>query len=71
MVAKGLILLIRLYKLFVSPLLGKSCRFSPTCSSYASESLKRHGAFKGLILSAKRIVRCHPWGGHGYDPVKD
>ena len=71
MIVKGLVFLVRLYKLFVSPILGRSCRFSPTCSSYASESLKRHGALKGLLLSVRRISRCHPWGGHGYDPVKD
>lgn len=57
------------YRGAISPLLPRSCRFTPTCSQYAIEALRRHGPFKGLWLTVKRIVRCHPWGGSGYDPV--
>jgi putative membrane protein insertion efficiency factor len=63
------IALIKLYQWIVSPLLGPKCRFTPTCSQYAIEALKKHGVFKGLWLTVKRLGRCHPWGGHGYDPV--
>ncbi|HLX90256.1 MAG TPA: membrane protein insertion efficiency factor YidD [Puia sp.] len=63
------IILIRIYQLTLSPLLGPSCRFKPSCSQYAVEALKKYGLFKGGWLAARRIVRCHPWGGHGYDPV--
>lgn len=57
------------YRLCVSPLLPPSCRFTPTCSEYAIEALRRHGPFKGFWLALRRIMRCHPWGGSGYDPV--
>jgi uncharacterized protein len=60
---------IRLYQLVVSPILGPKCRFTPTCSHYGLEALKKYGLFKGTWLTVKRIARCHPWGGHGYDPV--
>ncbi len=60
---------IRFYRLVVSPLIGSNCRFQPTCSEYALEALKTHGAFRGGWLAARRIVRCHPLGGSGYDPV--
>ena len=64
------IALIKLYQWIVSPMLGPSkCRFTPTCSNYAIEAFKKHGPFKGFWLTVKRISRCHPWGGHGYDPV--
>lgn len=63
------ILLIKGYQIFLSPYLPNSCRFTPTCSAYSVEALKKHGFFKGMWLSIKRISRCHPWGGHGYDPV--
>jgi putative membrane protein insertion efficiency factor len=63
------ILLIKIYQWIISPLLGPKCRFTPTCSHYAVEALKKYGPFKGFWLSLKRIGRCHPWGGHGYDPV--
>jgi uncharacterized protein len=62
---------IRGYQLFVSPLLPPSCRFTPTCSSYAITSVERFGVFKGGWLAAKRIGRCHPWNPGGYDPVPD
>ena len=61
--------LIRFYQLAISPWLGPSCRFNPTCSQYGLEAFKKYGVFKGFWLTVKRIARCHPWGGHGYDPV--
>ncbi len=61
--------LVKLYRITISPLLGSNCRYQPTCSAYAIEALRTHGAFRGSMLAAKRIARCHPWGGHGYDPV--
>ncbi len=64
-----LILLIKLYQWIISPWLGKSCRYTPTCSHYGVEALKKYGPIKGLWLTVKRVARCHPWGGHGYDPV--
>ncbi|MBL7766909.1 MAG: membrane protein insertion efficiency factor YidD [Chitinophagaceae bacterium] len=61
---------IKIYQLVLSPLLGANkCRYTPTCSEYASEALQKHGLIKGFWLSVKRISRCAPWGGHGYDPV--
>jgi putative membrane protein insertion efficiency factor len=64
-----LIQLVRFYRLAISPWLGGNCRFDPTCSSYAIEALQVHGLFKGTWLAVRRIGRCHPWGGSGYDPV--
>lgn len=61
--------LIRFYQIAISPLKPPSCRFTPTCSQYAIEAIKKHGPFKGLYLAIRRILRCHPWGGSGYDPV--
>ena len=66
-----LIGLVKLYRVAISPWLGMNCRFQPTCSEYAIEALQRHGVFRGSWLAAKRIGRCHPWGGSGYDPVPD
>ena len=63
------IVVIKLYQWVISPLLGPKCRFTPTCSQYAIIALKKHGVFKGSWLAVKRIARCNPWGGHGYDPV--
>lgn len=60
---------IRFYQIFLSPLLGPRCRYFPTCSQYAIEALRMHGTAKGVYLTTKRLCRCHPWGGHGYDPV--
>ena len=60
---------IRFYQGSISPMLPSSCRYVPTCSQYAIEAIQTHGAAKGLLLAAKRIARCHPWGGWGYDPV--
>ncbi len=62
-------MLVRAYQLAVSPFLGRSCRFAPTCSEYAIEALQRHGALRGSWLAAKRVSRCHPWHPGGYDPV--
>lgn len=58
-----------LYRRFVSPLLGPSCRFAPSCSAYAAEAIRQHGPWRGLWLSARRLARCQPWGAFGYDPV--
>lgn len=66
-----LILPIRFYQLCISPLTPPSCRFTPTCSSYAIEALRKHGPAKGLYLAVRRILRCRPGGGYGYDPVPD
>lgn len=64
-----LLLPIYFYKGAISPLTPPSCRFTPSCSTYAVEALRKHGPFKGLYLAIRRILRCHPWGGSGYDPV--
>ena len=64
-----LIALVRFYQLFISPLLPPSCRYTPTCSQYALEALRRYGPIKGGWLALRRILRCHPFGGSGYDPV--
>jgi len=61
--------LIKVYKWTLSPLFGMRCRYLPTCSDYAEEAIARHGVVKGGWLALKRVARCHPWGGHGYDPV--
>ncbi len=61
--------IIKLYQLLLSPLLGASCRFTPTCSQYGIEAIKKHGPFYGGWLTFKRIASCHPWGKHGHDPV--
>ena len=65
-----LIRLIKGYKFLISPLLGQSCRYLPTCSEYSIEALKNFGFFKGSFLSLKRVFSCHPWGNSGFDPVK-
>ena len=64
-----LIKLIKTYKFIISPLLGNTCRYLPTCSEYSIEALQKFGLLKGLFLSLKRILSCHPWGKGGYDPV--
>lgn len=61
--------LITVYKYVISPILGPKCRYLPTCSSYMMEAIEIHGAIKGFYLGVKRILRCHPWGDSGYDPV--
>lgn len=65
------ILLVKIYQWVLSPLWPAVCRFEPTCSHYAVEALKKRGPLIGLWLTLKRISRCHPWGGHGYDPVPE
>lgn len=60
---------IRFYRRFISPLTPPACRFTPTCSQYALEAIQKHGPLKGLYLAVRRLLRCHPWGGSGYDPV--
>ncbi|MEM9011010.1 MAG: membrane protein insertion efficiency factor YidD [Pseudomonadota bacterium] len=62
---------IRAYRLVLSPWIGRSCRFHPTCSAYALEALERHGALRGGWLTLRRLARCHPWGGSGIDNVPD
>jgi hypothetical protein len=64
-----LIIIIKIYQLIISPLFPPSCRFTPTCSHYTVEALQKYGIIKGSWLGFKRIIRCHPWGGSGYDPV--
>ena len=64
-----LILPIRFYRKYISPLKPPTCRFTPTCSQYAIEAIRKHGPFKGVALAVWRILRCNPWGGSGYDPV--
>jgi putative membrane protein insertion efficiency factor len=61
--------LIKLYQFLLSPILGASCRFTPTCSHYGLQAIQKYGPFKGGWLTLKRIGRCHPWGAHGHDPV--
>lgn len=63
------IFLIKIYQWVISPLMGPTCRYTPTCSHYAAEALKKHGVIKGMWLAIRQISRCHPWGGSGYDPV--
>ncbi|HVL19734.1 MAG TPA: membrane protein insertion efficiency factor YidD [Amaricoccus sp.] len=67
--AHALALPVRAYRLVLSPWVGHACRFEPTCSAYALEALARHGAVRGGWLAARRLCRCHPWGGAGFDPV--
>jgi putative membrane protein insertion efficiency factor len=64
-----LIIPIKIYQYAISPMLGASCRYTPTCSTYAIQALKKHGPLKGTYLAIKRILKCNPWGGHGHDPV--
>ena len=64
-----LMIIIRVYKVVLSPVLPPSCRFTPTCSTYALEALRRHGLRRGVVLAVRRILKCHPLGGGGFDPV--
>ncbi len=66
-----LLLLLRAYKLGISPLLGQNCRFYPSCSDYAREAIVSHGAVKGSLLAGRRLCKCHPWHAGGFDPVPD
>jgi len=67
----GLCALIRAYQLLLAPVLPPSCRYYPSCSRYAAEAVERHGPVQGSLLALRRILRCNPWGGSGYDPVPD
>lgn len=69
LLALPFIVLIKIYQLLISPLFPSSCRYAPTCSTYTLEALKKYGLLKGSWIGIKRISRCHPWGGSGYDPV--
>lgn len=69
MLARVIVSVIRFYQKGVSPWTPPTCRFTPSCSAYAAQAVERHGAAHGGWLSLKRILRCNPWGGHGYDPV--
>lgn len=62
-------LLIKIYQLLISPILPNACRYTPTCSEYGIQAIKKYGAWKGGWMALKRISRCHPWGGHGHDPL--
>lgn len=64
-----LLALIRIYQLTLSSVMGRTCRYLPSCSDYAGEAIARHGAWRGFLLAIARVSRCHPWGGHGFDPV--
>ena len=64
-----LIFIIKIYQFIVSPFIGQNCRYLPTCSEYAIESLKLHGLLRGLFFTIRRILKCHPFGGHGIDPI--
>jgi putative membrane protein insertion efficiency factor len=68
-IERGLIALVRGYRYLLSPWWGNQCRFSPTCSEYAIQALRRHGAWKGSLLALRRVSRCHPWHEGGFDPV--
>jgi uncharacterized protein len=69
MIKPVLLSVLRGYKRWISPVLPPACRYLPTCSDYAQEALIRHGVIRGSWLATRRLCRCHPWGGHGYDPV--
>lgn len=69
LLGKSMMLLIRMYQVLLSPILPAACRYTPTCSQYGLEAIKKHGPFKGGYLTVRRILRCNPWGGHGHDPV--
>ncbi len=71
MLGRILIGLVRGYRLLVSPWTPPACRYTPTCSAYAVDAIEEHGALRGVLLAVRRVARCHPWGGHGYDPVPE
>ena len=67
--ARIILILIRAYQVGISPWLGPACRYEPTCSAYAEQAVRKHGAARGSWLALRRLLRCHPWGGSGHDPV--
>ncbi|MBL4593219.1 MAG: membrane protein insertion efficiency factor YidD [Flavobacteriales bacterium] len=67
--SKIFVIIIRIYQLSISPILGQNCRYTPSCSQYSIEAINKYGPLKGGWLSLKRIFSCHPWGRHGHDPV--
>ena len=67
--AKSLLIFIALYRKLLSPFLVSRCRYLPTCSEYAAEAIAKYGVVRGMVMGLKRILKCHPFGGHGYDPV--
>ena len=67
--SKIFVIIIRIYQLSISPILGQNCRYTPTCSQYSIEAIDKHGPIRGSWFSLKRIFSCHPWGGQGHDPV--
>ena len=69
MLARGMIGAVKLYQVAIGPFLPKVCRFEPSCSTYALQAIEQHGAVRGGWLATRRLARCHPWGGHGFDPV--
>lgn len=69
LMAKLLLLMVRAYQYVLSPYFGTQCRFTPTCSHYAADALKKYGAIKGGYLTTRRLLRCHPWHDGGYDPI--
>jgi putative membrane protein insertion efficiency factor len=71
MLQRALLIFIRFYQTAISPLTPPSCRYTPTCSAYAAEAIGRHGSIKGSWLALRRLLRCHPFGGRGYDPVPE
>ena len=69
LLTKLMVALVKLYQYILSPILPGACRYTPTCSEYGVQALRKHGPWRGGWLTLKRILSCHPWGGHGYDPV--
>jgi uncharacterized protein len=69
MITKIILLLLKFYKRIISPYVPPGCRFLPSCSDYAAEAVQKHGPWRGGLFALKRLCRCHPWGGHGVDPV--
>jgi hypothetical protein len=69
LISSFLLIFIYIYQKLISPIIPARCRYTPTCSQYSKDSIVKHGPFRGMILTFKRIFKCHPWGGSGYDPV--
>ncbi|MDO9052060.1 MAG: membrane protein insertion efficiency factor YidD [Methylotenera sp.] len=67
--ARFLVVVVKAYQLILSPMLGQQCRFYPTCSQYAIEAIRKHGAFLGTYFTVRRLLRCHPWHAGGHDPI--